>query len=314
MISALADGLRKSRAPLSAGLLVVVAVWIQFADHLTSGWPGEEFGNQMFDVLGSLQGIGTGTFILFVVGITGTVSIRVSGLLLEPPMRWFVERWQERSAVRAHYRMNRYLAARPEGNFVEVVVDAVDEQRKFLRNSWRWLFDWFPGRDAYIAYTRDNFWVRPKWDKEVIGWASNVIADIEDLPGSQGDLKKMLAQDSELQSLIIDLESEIERNPSAPFVENNSSAFVDRLDALRAESEYRAAVIPPLLLLLISVGFEWWAGIFAGLPVLILVYGASLAKQDDIALLSLGWLLEGNGTSVALEEIRRWSHEYSRNL
>lgn len=314
VISTLADGLRKSRAPLSAGLLVVVAVWIQVADHLAAGWLGEEFGSQVFDVLGSLQGVGTGTFILFVIGMVGTVAIRASGLLLEPPMKWFVERWQERCAVRAHYRMKRREFSRQEEGFPGMVVEFVAEQRKFLRNSWRWLVDWFPGREAYIDYNIDNFWVRPKWDKEVIGWVSGVVVRTVNLATSQRDLKRHLSQDSELRSLVINLEKEIERNPSAPFVENNGSSFVDRLDASKSENEYRTAVTPPLLALVISVGIEWWSWVFISIPVLVLVYGASLAKRDDISLLALGWLLDEKGTSQALEEIRRWAHEYALNL
>jgi len=143
-----------------------------------------------------------------------------------------------------------------------------------------------------------------------MGWVAGVIIDISPsihLEESRSRLRQRLSEEGELQHLIINLEKEIERNPSAPFVENNGSTFVDRLDALVGENEYRAAVTPPLLLLLISVGIEWWAWALVGVPVLILVYGASLAKRDDIALLALGWLLDGKGTSHALEEIQRWA-------
>lgn len=94
LITAFSQALRASRAPLSAGTLLLGAIWIQLADHLSGDWQGRLFGEQLVDVLTSLQGLGVATLLLVVVGVAGSVSTRASKLLLEPAMRWLVARWQ----------------------------------------------------------------------------------------------------------------------------------------------------------------------------------------------------------------------------
>lgn len=58
LIPTISQAFRTSRAPLTAGSLVVLAIWIQLADRLSSNWPGRLFGRQIADVLSSLQGSG----------------------------------------------------------------------------------------------------------------------------------------------------------------------------------------------------------------------------------------------------------------
>jgi len=49
----------------------------------------------------------------------------------------------------------------------DVAVDIVAEQRRFLRNAWRWLSDWIPGRKAYVDYHKSNFWTVQNGAKEL---------------------------------------------------------------------------------------------------------------------------------------------------
>lgn len=107
LIPIISQAFRTSRTPLTAGSLVVLAIWIQLANQLSSNWPGRLFGEQLANVLVSLQGFGVATLLLLAVGVAGSTSTHVSELIFEPGMRWLAGRWQERCAVRKHKRYKR---------------------------------------------------------------------------------------------------------------------------------------------------------------------------------------------------------------
>ena len=298
---------RTSRGPLTAGALIVAAIWIQLADQLSRDWPGRLFGGQIVDALTSLPGFGIATVFLLLTGVAGSVSTRVSRLLFEPGMRGIVTRWQERCAVRRHMRSNRWSAFDVGGSEYNIADAQVTHDRRFVSNAINWLIDWKPGKSAYVEYHVVNFWLEPKWGGRVIGWAAEEVyrkvhGDQRQVPFE--DMRSRLARNDNLRHLVVSLERELERNPSAPFIGEDDTNVLERLTAVISENEYRLAVMPALAALFVSIGLAWWYWAFAFIPITALVYGSSLAKQDDVPRSALGWLLDGRGSSYALDEIR----------
>ena len=302
--------LRRSRAPLSSGALVVFAIWIQIADLLSDDWPGGRFATQLSALLGSLQTAGLGMLLLLVIGIAGSLATRTSRLLLDPPVRWFVASRQERRDVREHMRRNRPGPFEIGGSDTEIAELLEIERRHYVRNSIAWLLDWFPRRDAYVGYTRRNLWLKPKWDRKIIGWVAGEVYQnlrVDKRSETPAEMRRRLRKDNSLRSAILSLEGELERNPSAPFTGEQEADLVTRLDTLSIENEYRLAAMPALTFLLVSIGISWWYWALLVIPFPLLAYGSAVARQDDVSVLALGWLLDGRGTSHSLEELRLWA-------
>ena len=317
LIATILHVLRTSRGPLSAGTLIIIAIWIQVAEHISGYWPGRLFGGQLADVITSLRGLGIATFLLLIAGLAGSVSTRASTLLFEPGMRRVVERWQERCAVRAHMRSNRWSDLEVGGSEYSLADAQVTRDRRFVSNAKYWLLDWKPGKAAYVEYHAANFWLEPKWSRRVIGWAAEEIYGVirpSQRSESFEQMRNRLSQDGDLRHLVVSLERELERTPSAPFVGKDSTDVVERLNTVMSENEYRLAVMPALAALLVSMGLVWWSWTFIFVPITVLVYGSSLAKQDDVPRSALGWLLDGKGSSYALEEIRLWANREAERL
>lgn len=317
LVTAISQALRASRAPLSAGALLLGAIWIQLADDLSGDWEGHIFGEQLSDVLTQLHGFGVATLLLMAVGVAGSVSIRASKLLLEPPMRWFVARWQERCAVRKHLRSSRWSPFDGGGSEWDIADAQVTRDRKFITNSVRWIRDWKPGKGAYTEYHTINFWLEPRWGKSVITWAANKVysqVHLDKHRESLNAMRRRLAQDNELHQLVVSLEHELERNPSGPFVGEESPNILERLTAATSENEYRLAVMPALTAILMSIAVAWWLWALVSIPITLLAYGSSLAKQDDLPRSALGWLLDGRGRSYALDEVRLWTEREAMRI
>ena len=100
--------IRRSRAPLSAGTLVIIAVWIQLADTLSGDWRGKTFADQLASVTTSLQGLGIISILLLAIGITGTVTIKATSLILEPLVEFYLTR-RRVPHYAPHWRWNRRL-------------------------------------------------------------------------------------------------------------------------------------------------------------------------------------------------------------
>ena len=317
LVTAFSPAFRVSRAALSAGVLLVGAIWIQLADDISGDWEGRVFGEQFVDVLTSLQGFGVAALLLVGVGVAGSVSTRMSKLLLEPVMRWPVARCQERSAVRKHMRSSRRNPVEVGDSEWEVIDSQVIHDRRFVANMFRWIRDWIPGKDAYTAYHVANFWLEPKWGKKVVVWAAhNVYSQVDQdrIQESFDTMRSRLARDSELRQLVVSLERELERNPSAPFVDEESSSVLERITSAISENDYRLAVMPALAALFTSIALAWWPWVFALIPIPLLVYGSALAKRDEVPRSALGWLLDGRGSSNALDEVRLWAEREAMRI
>lgn len=266
LIQVLSQALRNSRAPLAAGVLVVIAIWIQVSDDISAQWATTDFGTQFVSVSRLLQGIGVGTLAFVAIGVAGSISIRAFQLLLEPPMR----RLLSRARVMIDYRRGGLRGFR-----------------------------------------------EPKWSQRIFGWVTKeVFAGLApDYPvETLVDMRHRLSNDVNLKRLALDLEHELRRNPSAPFVVDSRGSWAERLDARQYEDDFRVAVVPALMTLVVSVGLSGWNWLLWWIPLLMVVYCSSLSKRDDTTLLALTWLLDGNGTCQTLEVLRLRAREESYEI
>lgn len=265
LVQVLAHALRYSRAPLAAGALVVMAVWIQISDEIAARWATSDFGAQLASVSGLLQGVGVATLALLATGVAGSVSIRAFRLFVEPVMRRLLSLW-----TRVRYR-------------------------KEIRTYYR----------------------EPQWPERISAWATMEIFSefAPDRPTETfWEMRSRISRDPEFRRLSRDLERDLRGNPSAPFIGDDQAGLVQRLDALQFEDDFRVAVVPALMALIVSVGVSGWSWTLGSIPLLVLVYGSSLSKRDDTTLLALTWLLDGNGTCHGVEVLRLWTHDQSQQL
>lgn len=313
----LSQGLRASRAPLSAGAVIVLAVWIQVSQRLSESWSNEPFVRHVLGLFETVSGIALGTALVLVVGIAGTVIIKASSILVEPGMRWVVSRWHRRTAVRSHMRRGRFDPFENNNSTEDAAYLIVQRERKYFSNSWQWLVDWFPRKSDYIAYEEAHIWDSPRWGEEILNWVVNEIyvALRPQWPReSLLSLRRRISDDTDLRRKVMDLEREIEANPAACFTNGEHQVLMSRLNAQVSENDYRVAVTPPLALLSISIGIAWWSWVLFLLPLLLVVYGASLAKREEISRLALGWLLDGKGTCHSLRQVRLWAREMAVSI
>lgn len=214
-------------------------------------------------------------------------------------------------------RASRWSAFDVGGSEYNIADAQVTRDRRYFSNAIRWLLDWKPGKNAYVEYHVANFWLRPKWGSRVIGWAAEEVYSAI-LPNRSSEsfehMRDRLARDNDLRRLVVSLERELEENPSAPFIGESGTSVFEHLNAVVSENEYRLAVMPAVAALLFSVGLSWWAWTLAFVPITILVYGSSLAKQDNVPRSALEWLLSGRGSSYALDEIRHWAEREAEKL
>ena len=158
---------------------------------------------------------------------------------------------------------------------------------------------------------------KPQWPERILAWVTmEVFAGLApDYPTETFiDMRNRLSDDGELRRLSLDFERDLHRNPSAPFIGDSRGSFAERLDARQYEDDFRVAVVPALMILIISLGVSGWSWILWSIPLLLAVYGSSLSKRDDTTLLALSWLLDGNGSCHTLEMLRLWARERSYEI
>lgn len=203
------------------------------------------------------------------------------------------------------------------GSPADVAAEYVRRRRSPLESSYRWLQEWFPGRRTEIEYHTEHMWLEPKWDRKIVAWVSGqILSELGNYRPKKPlvQLQRELRTNEDLRTLIVSLENELARNPAGAFIGSDSLGIVERLEAVSVENEYRIAVAPALMLLILSIGIEWWSWTLLVLPVVVLIYGSSLAKRDDVTIRALGWLLDGTAVSHELESIRLWSREEARRM
>ena len=230
LIQVLSQALRNSRAPLSAGVLVVIAIWIQVSDDISAQWATTDFGTQFVSASRLLQGIGVGTLAFVATGVAGSISIRTFQLFLEPPMRRLLSKGRA----------------------------TMDYRRRSLHG------------------LRE-----PKWTRRIFGWITKeVFAELApDYPvETSTDMRYRLSNDADLKRLALELEHELQRNPSAPFVVDHRGSWAERLDARQYEDDFRVAVVPALMTLVVSVGISGWYWLLWSIPLLMVVYCSSLLE------------------------------------
>ena len=319
----LTRGLRIARAPLAAGALLTLATWIQLSDILSNPWPGEPFAAQLAALTDNLAGIGTASLLLLVIGVVGSVSIKLFSMLLEPIAHWWLDRWKQRVEVRNDVgQKRRKTLFDMGGNEPEFAQEMVKRQSQHLTNAWHCVSDWFPSQKQREDYLADNFFVTPKWSDQMLPWVvHNINETLDDAPRGHtvsrervAHLQARLSNNNELSHLMLALEREVERDPAACIASAQEKEIALEINSLIGENDFRIAISPPLAVLGLSIGAVWWSWAFVIAPLAIAVYGSALIQRKDIAVLCLGRLLNGMGSCNALDQLKVWAKREAYRL
>ena len=243
-------------------------------------------------------------------------------MLLEPIAHWWLDRWKQRVEVRNDVRQKRRKTLFDMGgNEPEFAQEMVKRQSQHLTNAWHCVSDWFPSRKSRAECLAENFWLTPKWNDQILPWIIQRIN--EGIDGysrgsspteSIAQLGRRLSGISELQSLAIALEHEVERDPAACVVSAQEKELIAEINSLIAESNFRVAISPPLAVLGLSIGLAWWPFAFAVVPVALAVYGSAISERKEIIRLCLGRLLNGTGSCIALDQLKVWAKREAHRL
>ena len=317
----LVHGLRVARAPLASGAIVTLAVWIQLSDVFTMPWPGDSFASQLAILIENLSALGTASLLLLTIGVVGSISIRVSGMLLEPAARWWLSRWNLRVEVRSYQRENRWAYSINANSLEDAAYEEVEHESRHFRNAYYWLLDWFPSREARTRYRAENFWLEPKWIDRVLPWLARQINEAVEARNerripteSLAALERRLSENEEVKALVLALEHEIERDPTVCTESPQETRSTADIGTLIAENDFRIAVSPPLATLGLSIGLAWWAWALALVPLAIAVYGSALDRRRKITVHCLDRLLSDVGTCNALNQLKIWARREAHRL
>ena len=319
----LTRGLRIAKAPLAAGALITLATWIQLSDILSNPWPGEPFAAQLAALTDNLAGIGTASLLLLVIGVVGSVSIKIFSMLLEPTVRWWLDRWNDRVEVRKDVQRKRENPLfEHAANVQELAQESVRRESRHLTNAWHSVLDWFPSRKSREDYLTENFWLTPKWTEQILPWViHNINETVDDDPRGHAvyrqpieHFQNRLSKNNDLSHLMLALERAVERDPAACIASAQEKEIVLEINSLIGENDFRIAISPPLAVLGLSIGIAWWSWAFVVVPLAIAVYCSALNQRKDIAVLCLDRLLNGMGSCNALDQLKVWARREAYRL
>lgn len=349
MLANLLPGLRDLRAPLSAGFLLMLALWIAFYPELPSRSPRSGFWSTVFAIEELISPAGLGVALSFAAYLLGSVSegmwraiaLRTPGPLMTGPDREVplgVERaGGEAGALRPSRQGQAVLwrvAARAIRPFHDLLTSesraalgsrllGPEEVPEFSSERFTQLV--FPGTEpgrrpeawrtaVEAAIDRSQKYFIPLSERAKAGLEQEGEAD--DLYNAAYDVNqefraRLQAGDPQCQLAV--LRQLLTRNlstdpgPSQPLLQEAVyQAVVDegeslrtrllatepdlfsKVDRLRAESDFRAAVVPPLLVLAVALAWRaaWWAPVPVVVGALVLlVQGWQRRNQSDDALI-----------------------------
>jgi len=300
-LTTLLPGLRDLRAPLAAGYLWLVATWLAFAQRIPTEKSAEGVWNDIYR-LGQIAGrpgaLAASAFAAYLLGIlterlsllvvpalvalTGPKSdpvFRSRQIIGEAVIDALFERYQEskefREASPAHLSrdvLKCYM--RKDVLFLEFLSPYLsDEDRKKLvdlggMESFRRSYWTAPIFDSAISYTLSTSENRLK----IMGWAERTEDELRTL------LSCLIDTASHVESVMADLSLVPARLVGTPVYE--------RWDRLRAESEFRFSIAPPLMTLSIILALRlsplcWLLGI----PCIYLFYkGIAIQREANAQL------------------------------
>ncbi len=258
-------GFRDLRAPLTAGYLWLVLLWIVIRPNLATR-PTNEIAGAVWDLGKAAGPIWVGLAVGIVAYLIGSVS-----QVLSPALNWALDKvWQ--AAYRFVIGTEKTDGSRPKRArslprvFVNYHRDPVDK------------FYFLAVHRMYEYQFLDEHDQRPNYEE----YASNRAKEA----------RAGLLEETKL--------------PATLLLGQEPQLFTEA-DRLKAESQFRLAIVPPLVAIVIFAACNlslWW--LLTMVPILILLWQSHL-RNLDYRYLMFGAVERGMVKSESLDEIKRWT-------
>ena len=282
MLAHLLPGIREVRAPLAAGYLWLLALWVALEPVLPDERDATGVVESLYRLADGLSAVGVGVAVSFAAYLVGSLSISLFGL---PLGKWHGRRdlsAQARDALAELARATRSELERILSISGVDVEQLLDESRVIAEVA-------LPGGNRKILYKRRRRGRRPHprgpgsaqprdFEAEQQGRIAFAVTRELDVIATT----RLLGRDQELYSAI---------------------------DRLRAETEFRRAIVPPIVFGGLAVGLRvpgpWW--LLVGVVTLALAAGLmvdSIALQRRVNDLLLDVLTDNRVQSPILDRLR----------
>lgn len=250
-------GFRDLRAPLTAGYLWLVLLWLVLKPDIATR-PKNEIAGAVWDLGHTVGPIWVG----LAAGITAYLIGAVSQVI-SPVLNWMLETTWDK--IYGHYEMQQLQGKRLPRPFVNYHRDPVDK---------------------YDLEAAAKFSNNPPRDEE------GEYIDTDATVGQRGyQARRGVAQEISLPATLL-----LGKEPQ----------LYTEADRLKAESQFRLAIVPPLTAILAFVAYSvswWW--LIGLLPILIILW-QSHVRNLEYRYLMFGAIERGLVISESLEEYKSW--------
>lgn len=314
--NSLYQAIRRSRASISAGFVLVFAIWIWSADYIAINVADTAFSEQLHALVDGAQGITLVSIALLLCAILGTVSIRSTRQFVDPMMKAvFVNftgriRWKSKMSTILHQSRSKEKDSHPA---------SFDTKLK------RWGCQaWLPVRLLGTLANPKNFTlsslesdtdIEKRWERKIANWIVSRVCENSDLfkiGRNEQELRQRLNDQRRVTHLVRMLRDSLRRDPSTQFGTDEAGDLAERLRSRRNEAEFRRAVLPPIILLDIAVSIEWSIWFIAACPLLIAVYASVVGSERDLEEDALNWLLDADANSGARSSVLSQLHTLAK--
>ena len=294
----LIQAFRKSRAPISTGAILLLALWLLSADFLDSEVAPSAFGIQFTALVAKVPGIAFASLLFIACAVVGTISIRLFHQVIELRIQALYERYRLRS--RGHINFDDMRSAALSQRQASSQKRALKPFTKaWGRTVWAAkltiLFahhdNWRPIEDAREPQKRDP------WMRELTSWASTKLTENDESERFLDrqlyeSLRSRLNRNPEVWHRVVSLRKKMRNDPSAPFSTDRCADISERLRSSSNEDDYRIGILPAVILLLSACAARWSWWILLMEPVLIWVYIRTVFKRYMLADKALSWLID----------------------
>lgn len=300
VLTNLLPGLRDLRAPLSAGVIWLFAIWLAVEPELPPEGHAEGVLASVAALKDELSMVGLGaalTFLAYLLGSLAEGILTVLGNLWSRSMggllRWYLARRERRllrNSARVRQWQTRYgWAPNPRPRLSDEALSAIHD---LAENEVHVAREKLLGRDSQES---DVIPVEYDLSNDVAAWWNGV--------GKLGDHHADIGDDL--------MAAEVARRTVGEFEQMRTRLLIDlpnlfsNVDRLRAEAEFRRAVGPALVGLAVVLAWRGpaWSALLTFLAATVLLYqGGQRERQSNDALVEA--LRNGRITSPSMDRLR----------
>lgn len=314
--NSLYQAVRRSRASISAGFLLILAIWIWSADFIALDIAGTAFSEQLGALVDGAQGFTLVSLALLLSAILGTVSMRATRQFVDPLMKAvymnFTGRIHWQSKIPKLLQEHKSMISESDASSIGAKL------KRWGRRIWlpiRLLGAFANPRNFVLRMLESDIEIERRWERKITNWIASRVSESNDyfaLEQHEQELRGRLNGQRRVTHLVRTLRDSLRRDPSTQFGSDESGDLAERLRSLRNEAEFRSAVLPPIILLDIAISMKWSMWFIAASPLLIAVYASVVGSKRDLEEDALNWLLDADANSGARSSVLSQLHTLAK--